>query len=174
MFEFLAYVPSFTGGVSVTLADANRDGRMDIITGTGKSGGPHVKAFDATNGVELVSFMAYNPDFRGGVFVAAGDIDGNGTTEIVTGTGVGGGPHVGVFDLQARTLLRGFFAYDSSVRTGVRVGLSDRNRDGILDIFTGPGPGSGPHVKIFDGISLGLIDSFFAGALDDLHGVYVN
>ena len=87
---------------------------------------------------------------------------------------MGGGPHVGVFNLQTRTLLRGFFAYDSSVRTGVRVGLSDRNGDGILDIFTGPGPGGGPHVKVFDGLSLGLIDSFFAGAIDDLNGVYVN
>ena len=54
------------------------------------------------------------------------------------------------------------------------MGLSDRNGDGVLDILTGPGPGGGPQVNVFDGLSLRLIDSFFAGSPDDLNGVYVN
>lgn len=174
IFEFMAYAPTFTGGVSVSLADVNGDGRLDIVTGTGKGGGPHVRAFNALNGTNLLSFMAYNPNFRGGVFVTAGDMDGDGLAEIVTGTGSGGGPHVGLFDLRTRTMARGFFAYDPSVLNGVRVGLSDRNGDGILDIFTGPGPGMAPLVNVFDGRSMNLIDSFFAGAPDDLHGVHVS
>ncbi|MFN6050095.1 MAG: FG-GAP repeat domain-containing protein, partial [Planctomycetia bacterium] len=102
IYEFMAYAPTFTGGVSVSLADVNGDGRLDIVTGTGKGGGPHVIAFDGMSGRQILSFMAYNPAFRGGVFVAAGDMNGDGYAEIVTGTGVGGGPHVGVFD--SRTL----------------------------------------------------------------------
>ncbi|MFZ9862375.1 MAG: Ig-like domain-containing protein, partial [Gemmataceae bacterium] len=174
IYEFMAYAPTFTGGVSVSLADVNGDGRLDIVTGTGKGGGPHVIAFDGMSGRQILSFMAYNPAFRGGVFVAAGDIDGDGIAEIVTGTGVGGGPHVGIFDSRTLQMTRGFFAYDSNFRGGVRVGLSDRNGDGVLDILTGPGPGGGPQVNVFDGVTLRLIDSFFAGSPDDLNGVYVN
>jgi hypothetical protein len=36
------------------------------------------------------------------------------------------------------------------------------------------GPGGSPHVKIYDGRSFGLIDTFFAGSFDDLSGVNVN
>ena len=174
IFEFMAYAPSFLGGVSVALADVNNDGRLDIVTGTGKGGGPHVRVFDALNGRDLLSFMAYDPSFRGGVFVAAGDIDGNGTAEIVTGSGYGGTSIVRVFDLRTLQAVRSFMAYDPAFLGGVRVGLSDRNQDGILDIFTGPGPGGGPHIKVFDGVNLNLIDSYFAGSTNDPYGVYIN
>jgi hypothetical protein len=174
IFEFMAYDPSFLGGVSVALADVNEDGRLDIVTGAGKGGGPHVSAFDALNGRELLTFMAYDSTFRGGIFVAAGDSDGNGIWEIITGSGYGGSPNVKTFDLRTLQSIQNFMAYDPAFFGGVRVGLSDRNGDGILDLFTGPGLGGGPHIKVFDGVNLNLIDSFFAGVANDPYGVYVN
>ncbi|MEI7854621.1 MAG: FG-GAP-like repeat-containing protein, partial [Planctomycetota bacterium] len=174
IFEFMAYDPSFLGGVSVALADVNEDGRLDIVTGAGKGGGPHVSAFDALNGRELLTFMAYDSTFRGGIFVAAGDSDGNGIWEIITGSGYGGSPNVKTFDIRTLQSIRNFMAYDPAFLGGVRVGLSDRNGDGILDLFTGPGLEGGPHIKVFDGVNLNLIDSFFAGVANDPYGVYVN
>src|SRR5262249_48529861 len=38
--DFMAYSPSFTGGVYVAAADVNGDGHADIITGPDFSGGP--------------------------------------------------------------------------------------------------------------------------------------
>src|SRR5262249_57247349 len=52
-----------------------------------------------TNNDILARFFAYTPTFLGGVNVAAGDLNGDGKAEIVTGAGPGGGPHVRIFSL---------------------------------------------------------------------------
>ena len=86
------------GGVSVAAGDVDGDGLAEIVTGAGPGGGPHVRGFSLSGGVmEIASFMAYDPDFGGGVFVASGDVNGDGLSEIITGPGAGGGGHVRVF-----------------------------------------------------------------------------
>src|SRR5205807_197261 len=74
--EFLAYDANFSGGVYVSAADLTGDGKAEIITGAGQGGGPHVKVFDALSGTLLQSFMACDMNFRGGVRVAGGDVNG--------------------------------------------------------------------------------------------------
>ncbi|MFO0800699.1 MAG: Ig-like domain-containing protein [Gemmataceae bacterium] len=81
---------------------------------------------------------------------------------IATGAGSGGGPHVKVFDAETGAEVYSFFAYDPSFRGGVRVAVGDVNGDGVPDIVTTPGPGGGPHVKVFSGIDLTELASFFA------------
>jgi hypothetical protein len=68
------------------------------VVGADAGGGPHVRVFDAGTGVEKFSFFAYDPDFTGGVRVAAGDVTGDGVADIITGARPGGGPQVRVFD----------------------------------------------------------------------------
>jgi len=53
--------------------------------------------------------------------VAAGDVNGDGRTDIITGTGAGGGPHVRVFDGETLVELTSFFAYDTGFTGGVFV-----------------------------------------------------
>jgi streptogramin lyase len=161
-FAFFAYDPAFTGGVRVAVGDVNHDGIPDIITGAGPGGGAHVKAFSGSDLSLLKSFLAYDPAFTGGVFVAAGDVNGDGFADIVTGAGGGGGPHVKVFDGATGGELFSFFAYDPAFTGGVRVAVGDVNGDGFADIVTAPGPGGGPHVEVFNGADLSLLESFFA------------
>ena len=82
--DFLAYDSAFRGGVRVANADVNGDGVPDIITAPGPGGGPHIKVFDGTDLHLIYSFMAYDIDFTGGVFVAAGDVNGDGKADIIT------------------------------------------------------------------------------------------
>jgi len=187
--HFLAYESSFRGGVRVALADLNRDGVPEIITAPGGvqlhvnsdlsaytdtslGRAPEVKVFSIT-GQLLYDFLAYNPSFKAGLFVAAGTL--NGQAAIVTGPGISapdvnglhispaslGNPDVRVF-LSSDLINNGgplapdreFLAYAAGVQSGVRVAVADVTGDGVPDIVTVPGPLSGADVRIFDGKAL--------------------
>ena len=49
--------------------DVNGDNVADIITGAGPGGGPHVKVFNGNDLKLLQSFLAYDANFQGGVYV---------------------------------------------------------------------------------------------------------
>jgi FG-GAP repeat len=123
---FFAYHPAFPGGVSVAVGDVTGDGVGDLITGAGPGGGPHVRVWSLVGSdlVEVAGFFAYDPAFPGGVFVAAGDVTGDGVAELITGAGPGGGPHVRVWSLTPAGIVEvtGFFAYNPAFPGGVRVG----------------------------------------------------
>src|SRR5262249_18273387 len=106
--EFMAYSPYFLGGVYVAAGDVNADGRADIITAPDSGGGPEVKVFSGRDNSTLYDFYAYSPFFGGGVRVAAGDINGDGRADIITGAGPGGGPHVKAFSGANGAVIRSF------------------------------------------------------------------
>jgi hypothetical protein len=155
--EFMAYDPRFTGGVFVAMGDVNGDGVPDIITGADAGGGAHVKVFSGVDNSVLFSQIVYAPTFRGGVRVAAGDVDGDGFADIITAPGPGGGPHVQVFSGRTGQVIRSFMAYDPRFTGGVYVGAGDVNHDGFADIITGPGVGGGPHLRVFNSTGTGLL-----------------
>ena len=82
--SIVPYHPSFLGGVRVATGDVNGDGVQDIVTTPGAGGGPHVMVFDGRTGGAIASFLAYDPGFTGGLFVAAGDVNGDGRADIIT------------------------------------------------------------------------------------------
>ncbi|QDU19419.1 heme-binding protein [Urbifossiella limnaea] len=170
--SFLAYEPSFAGGVDVAVGDLDGDGRPEIITGAGNGGGPLVKVFDVlvdpvtqqvTGAAQRDAFFAYEEAFRGGVFVAAGDLDGDGRAEMVLGTGVGGGPRVrAVRGTPDHAEVLNIFAYEDTSRHGVRVAAGDLDGDGRTEVVTGTGSGSGPRVRLLSGLDGSELASFFA------------
>jgi hypothetical protein len=172
--SFFAYAQDFTGGVTVASIDFNNDGILDLVTGAGPGGAPHVKVFDGATSTILSQWYAYQVSFTGGVYVAAGDIGNDGNIEVVTGAGSGGSPVVAVWDPYTGALLSQFMAYVEDFTGGVRVGVSDGNFDGILDLVTGAGPGGGPEVKGFSFPTLDLLFSFFSGDPSNTSGVFVS
>jgi PKD domain/FG-GAP-like repeat/FG-GAP repeat len=171
--SFSAFAPQFTGGVRVAVGDVNGDGLGDIVTAPGPGRSPTVKIWDGKDGSLMDSFSAFSRTFQGGVFVAAGDVNGDHFADVVVGADAGAGPHVKVFDRHDQTLLSSFYAFAPQFTGGVRVAAGDVNGDGYADVVTGAGPGGGPHVKAFSGKDGSVLDSFFAYAPQFTGGVFV-
>jgi hypothetical protein len=169
--QFLAFEPSFTGGVNVAIGDVDGNGSKEIIVGAGNGGAPLVAIFDGATGKRVGSFFAYEASFRGGVYVASGNVDGKGPDEIVTGAGFNGGPVVRVFNARGISV-GGFFADEPGFRGGVTVAVADTNGDGKADIITGTGPGGGPVVRVF-GSTGNQLTSFYAFDVTNRDGVTV-
>ena len=188
----------------LAVGDFNGDGVPDLIIGNGPDSAPLVTVLNGNtlfgaahplSTADLLSqFFAYGQTFQGGMFVAAGDLDGDGRTEIVTGADAGGGPHVRIFAFNPAAGLNiynnvvddaaahpgvsafpagGFYAYGASFTGGVRVAVADVNGDGRDDIITGAGAGGGPEVRVFSGATGQPITSFYAYAPTFTGGVYV-
>ncbi len=148
-------------GVGVAGGDLDGDGRDEIITGPGPGAvfGPHARAFSydpvarVVSPLPGVSFLAYNTN-KFGLNVTAGDVDGDGFDEIITGPGPGGmfGPHLRGWNVDGAAAVVipqiNCFAYDAACRFGIRVACGDLDGDGRDEIVTGPGPdpAMGPRV----------------------------
>jgi hypothetical protein len=171
LYSFHPFTPGFLGGIWVAGGNTTGGRNADIIIGADAGATPHVKVFSGATGAEIMSFYAFDPGFKGGVRVAAGDVDGDGRADIVAGAGPGALPHVTVYSGFNGRLLRSFLAYDAAFRGGIYVACTSFTGtfadpcggfSGHYDILTGSGIGS--HVKVFDGRNLALLKSFFAGA----------
>ncbi len=126
-------------------------GRLAVGPGPGETNPPVVRLFplqqDAAHDLE---FPAYGADSYG-VNVHTGDLDGDGTDEIITGAGPGEvyGPHVRGFTAAGQAVPGvSFLAYGTN-KYGVNVAAGDIDADGRDEIITGAGPGAvfGPHVR---------------------------
>ncbi|MDZ7799101.1 MAG: L,D-transpeptidase family protein [Patescibacteria group bacterium] len=147
--SFMAYAPSFRGGVNVACGDLTGDGVSEIITGPGPGGGAHVRIFSAS-GINLgKDFWPFDFNHRGGVSVASGNLTNDLKEEIVTAVYKNGRPIVEVYD-QEKNKLAGFYAYDGSFQGGVNLTCGDIDSDGYDEIITAANSGGGPHVRGFN------------------------
>ncbi|HPM80595.1 MAG TPA: FG-GAP-like repeat-containing protein, partial [Candidatus Anammoximicrobium sp.] len=84
--RFAAYENDYVGGTRVAVADLDGDGTDEIITAPGRSRAPEVRVFtmqgDAVPG--FPAFFGNSPTFRGGIHLAAADVNGDGKPDIIT------------------------------------------------------------------------------------------
>lgn len=159
--RFLAFDKTETGGGNLATGDVDGDGQPEIIVSAGKGNQPLVRVF-TSDGKLKKSFYAYLQGFRGGASVAVADTDGDGKSEIITAPGPGAEAKIHIFNADGTHKLKGeALAYQAKFKGGAHVAAVDLNADGKAEIITSPGPGGGPHVKIFSGQMENLALDFF-------------
>lgn len=99
--DFFAFDPSSRGGARVAVGDVDGDGKAELIVGSGPGLAPQVRVFAWRDGTRETSEPTdvLEKTFLGGVFVGAGDWDGDGRDDLIVTAGPGGAPRARVFDL---------------------------------------------------------------------------
>jgi hypothetical protein len=158
-----------TRDVRVAVADVTGDGVEDVIVGTGPGVPAQVVILDGTNLQEIARLTPFEGGFTGGVFVAAGDVTGDGIADIIVSPDEGGGPRLVIYQGGApgatgtfQQVASFFGIEDTNFRGGARVAVADINRDGIPDVIVAAGFQGGPRIAVFDGASVtGLLRHLF-------------
>lgn len=153
--------------------------KQTFATGIDAGGGPLVTV-NYSDG-HTSSFFAYDQNFRGGVRVAMGDINGDGNVDLITAPGVGGGPNIKIFNLVSGTPIQvaDFFVFEAVFFGGLYIAVGNLNNDGFGDIIVGAGPGGGPRVSAYAGsqnFSINgstVMTTFFAYAPEFTGGITV-
>ncbi|OWK37626.1 FG-GAP-like repeat-containing protein [Fimbriiglobus ruber] len=176
---------SYTAGVRVADADLNGDGVADVIAGTGPGVPTQVQVLDGKTGAVLATIDPFESTFTGGVFVAAGDLNGDGVPDVVVTPDQGGGPVVAVYDGAALAqgnvvqIARFFGIQDPNFRGGDRAAVGDLTGTGGGDLIVAAGFGGGPRIAGYVGSSLAsgtpvkLFADFFAFEPSVQNGAYV-
>ncbi len=159
--RFAAFPKTQNEGVWIAAGDLGHDGIEELVVGAGAGNKPEVRIFDAS-GNKILSFLAYPADFRGGVRVAIGDVDGDGNREIIVAPGEGYKPVIRFFDGMGKPKLKEFLAYDAAFLGGISVRSADIDGDGKAEVLTAPDAGLEPRIKIWDGVALKVKSEFLA------------
>ncbi len=145
----------YTGALRVAEADTNNDGFAEILVGTGPGFSSRVALYDGRTQGLLFDFTPFESTFLGGVYVALGDLTGDGRADLVVTPDEGGGPRVRVFNGESFAPFIDFFGIDDpAFRGGARASVGDLNFDGTGDLIVAAGFAGGPRVAGYNGIAL--------------------
>ncbi len=173
----------YTGGLTVAAADVNGDGKADIVVGTGKtaglldaSGNPMGGRVEVLSGAKLPAAQAnadivaahmgaiFNPfgSYNQGIYVAAGDVDGDGRAEVIVSTGSGTSQVAG-FSLSGGKYIQTVTLTSPFGGVGTQVTTLDLNGDGQSEIAVGALQANGNvTVKVYTGA--GVEEAGYRGA----------
>ena len=171
--------PNLAVEVRTASADFNNDNVPDLVAATGPGAPTRVRVLDGVTRAELFAVSPFEARFTGGVYVAVGDVTGDGRPDLAITPDEGGGPRVDLFSGAGFAKVASFFGIDdANFRGGARASIGDLNGDGRGDLVVVAGFGGGPRVAAFAGESLSqtpqkLFGDFFAFEQTLRNGVFI-
>ena len=126
---------------------------------------PVITVYDAATQQQKFTITAFDSSFTGGVSVAVGDVNGDGTPDVIAGAGPGGGSAVNVYTGTDGSLINTYTVGDADSRAGVTVAAADFNADGRTDLVVGAMRGGAPLVQVLNGADGSVLQEYtpFAG-----------
>jgi VCBS repeat protein/FG-GAP repeat protein len=137
--HFLAYEPTFRGGVSVAV------GSGSIVTAPGAGRPSDIHVYDGAGNLRS-SFRAFEDSYVGGVSVATGDLNDDGRPEIVVGT-LAGTPRVRAFNADGTPYGPVVTPFADG---GVEVAVADLLGSGYGIVLAGAASGSNPQLALLN------------------------
>src|SRR5207247_3940184 len=115
------------------------------------------------DGHPIADFSPFGDKFTGGVFVGAGDVNGDFRPDLVITPDKSGGARIRIYNGTDFSTLADFIGIidgnnkpDTAFRGGARAAIGDINGDGFGDVVVAAGSGDGPRIATFSGKNLGL------------------
>lgn len=153
---FTAYSGTFRGGVHVAGGDLNGDGADEIITGAGPGARPYVRVFQNQNGtfrtIKTYDLIAYGSTFKGGVFIASFDSNGDDRDELITAPGAGGRSNLRIFsgvNNKFTAIQSGLLAYSATFKGGTFLAGANITSGTALELITAPASAGRPNIQMF-------------------------
>jgi hypothetical protein len=122
--------------------------------------GDRINPYDSLNSAQRLSkpidhpplpgeILPFGAGYKGGVNVAIGNVDAESNPETIIAAGKGGGPRIRIYHHTNGFAGYDFYAFNSSLRSGVDVATGDIDGDGIEEIIAATGPGTSPKIAMF-------------------------
>jgi hypothetical protein len=151
--DFFAFDNGYPYGLNVAAGDLDGDGKAEIVAALAGASPPAVRVFDGATGAKLREFAGIR-GFEGGLNLSVGDVDGDGTRDILVAANGGGGPHVFAYHGDG-TALGSFFAYDETYMGGVLLAVADLGSGpAIVTLPAERGTGTRPELPQFIRVSV--------------------
>ncbi len=123
----------------------------EIAVGASFGGPNQVVVYDAMiDPTERYRIDVDLPGFSGGLRTAQADVTGDGTPDVIVGTGPGVTNQVLVFDGTTQSLISSFSPFETSFSGGLFVTAGDLNNDGVAEIIITPDQSGGPVVAVYN------------------------
>lgn len=159
--SFFVLNQRMSGGVAVAAGDLNGDGRAEIVVAPLRDYRPLVEVYSA-KGKKLRSFLAFEPNYEGGVRLAVIPARADEPGRIVTAAAAGREPEVRVFDQTGRTVDLYWNPFGRDFANGVSLGAGWSQVFDEPVIVAGAPAGRKPVVLVYGLQSDQLLASWLA------------
>lgn len=136
--SFFTYNSDLEHGYDSLWADIDGDSDLELITVPQAKQTTHVRAYE-TNGTAISGFFPHGESFKKGVQIVAGDIDGDGTDEIITAPLNKGKARVRIYSLENGSFERidTVRKFKKKFKGGVSIAVGDIDGDGSDELIMG-------------------------------------